>query len=374
MSNTINRNTTDEEAKTLLIEISKKGKLPFNVNEDSIVRRFTNGSQSLPLAVYPDGSENNEFVVRMPRSEGATEEMKQDSIFSEYLNSRITKTQIPKVLFIENDGSVPIAVHRSIQGKTMDFAGQDDTLHYADLSEIQKRFLAQDLAVFFYELHQIPIDNQTIIPQSSVKYYSKEKSGRYRELMKRFGINMDDFNTVEEEDSVCCHNDCHGGNMAFNEKKEHVLQGVFDFGMCGINNRSSDFVKLYQIDRELARLTINEYNRISPKKVNIKDTDRQYLAWQAENLMLPEKAPEHWDEQSKNKLQIAIGKTLIKFKRDLNREKQQGENDPPNDKKLLKLSGRISPNNQRISPIPNTTNHSQQGGCISKARSISQCY
>ena len=170
--------------------------------------------------------------------------------------------------------------------------------------------------------------------------------------MQQFGINMDSFETGEKnEDLVCCHNDCHGGNMAFNAEKEHVLQGVFDFGMCGINNRSSDFVKLYQIDRELARLTINEYNKLSPQKVNVKNVDKQYLAWLAENLMIPEKNPQLWNEQSRKKLQMAIEKKLIKFKKDLNREKQQEEQKLPGNNKFLKLSGRIPSEEQRISAI-----------------------
>lgn len=39
--------------------------------------------------------------------------------------------------------------------------------------------------------------------------------------------------------------------------------------------------------------------------------------------MIPKKDPQHWDEQSRNKLQMAIGKKLIKFKKDLNKERQQ---------------------------------------------------
>lgn len=348
MSEIINRATTDEEAKAILIEISKRGLLPFTMDKNSVVKRFTNGNQSLPLAVYPDKSKNDEFVVRMPRNDAAAKEMKQDSIFSEYLNSYIKKTKIPNVSYIESEGNIPIAVHRSIQGKTMNFNDQPDTLNYSDLSEDQKKLLAKDIAVFLNELHQIPVDNQSIIPKSDLRYYDPKKSAKYRELMHQFGINMDDFETGKEEDMVCCHNDCHGGNMAFNTEKEHVLQGVFDFGMCGVNNRSSDFVKLYQIDRELARLTIDEYNKISPTKVNIKDADRQYLAWQAENLMLPDKNPQQWNEESIDKLKMAIRKTLFKFKKDIIAEKQQNNTHLSKDNKLLELSGRVSHNNERL--------------------------
>lgn len=323
MNALINKETSDEQAKDILIKMSDENLLPFRMTQKSIVKRFTNGNQSLPLAVYPDGKQDNEFVVRMPRSQGAAEEMKQDSLFSQFLNKHIKQTRIPQVLYIEANGNIPIAVHRSIQGKTMNFAGQNDTLHYTDLSPKQKQLLAKDLAVFFMELHKIPIDEQSPIGSSSLKYYHPEHADRYKTLMADLGINMDNFKTDTKDDLVCCHNDCHGGNMAFDINKEHVLQGVFDFGMCGVNNRSSDFVKLYQIDRELARLTINEYNKISSKPVNIKDVDRQYLAWQAENLMLPDKAPEQWNDDAKQKLFMAVSKTLIKFKKDLNRERQE---------------------------------------------------
>ena len=327
----INKQTTDEEVKLILTELSNKHSLPFVMTKDSVVKRFADGNQSLPLAVYPDGNDNNEFVVRVPRSQEAIKEMKQDSILSQYLNSYIKKTRIPQVSFIENNGDFPIAVHRSIKGKTMDCAGQADTIHYVNLSEQQKNLLAQDLAVFFNELHQAPIDEHSSVSRSCVEYYDEKCFDIYKEKMKHFEINMEDFKTETKEDLVCCHNDCHGGNMAFDDKKDHVLQGVFDFGMCGINIRSSDFIKLYQINRELARRTVNEYNKISSKKVNIKDVDKQYLAWQAQNLMIAEKL----DDKSKQILLTKIKINLLNFKKDLKKEKQDAVNSN-NDEKIKK--------------------------------------
>lgn len=318
MSPIIDKNITDEEVKFILTGLSNKHSLPFVMTKNSVVKRFADGNQSLPLAVYPDGNDNNEFVVRVPRSQEAIKEMKQDSILSQYLNSHIAKTNIPQVSFIENKEGVFIAIHRSIKGRTMDCIGRADTIHYVNLSEKQKNLLAQDLAVFFNELHQVPIDKNSSLSRSCVKYYDEKSFDMYKEKMKSFGINMENFKTENREDLVCCHNDCHGGNMAFDDKKDHVLQGVFDFGMCGINTRSSDFVKLYQINRELARHTITEYNKISPKKVNIKDVDKQYLAWQVQNLMIAEKL----DDKNRQILFTKIKMNLLNFKKDLKKETQ----------------------------------------------------
>ena len=162
--------------------------------------------------------------------------------------------------------------------------------------------------------------------------------------MLKYGINLSDY-IPQNEDVVCCHNDLHGRNIAIDESKEHVLQGVFDFGVCGCNKRSADFVKLYTIDRELGRKTIEEYNKLSSNKVNIKNVDGQFLAWCAINLQMAEKLL----EPNRGKIIESMEKYITHFKND--EYKVQKENNQKFSKinKLQKLRGVMPSQNETLS-------------------------
>ncbi len=327
----IDNSFLDEQAKEWLINLSQNNPdFPIRVDKDTLVKRFCEGGQSLPLNI------NNEYVVRLPKSQATFDEMKRESLITHTCAKYVHNTNISNVDIYENS-DYPFAVHKSINGKTMDKEERENNVHYSQLSQKQKQLLAADLASFLYEMHQIPIAENKAIENNYIDYLQSDNFLKNKMTLLKYGINLQNYMPVKDEDMVCCHNDLHGRNIAIDETKDHVLQGVFDFGMCGVNKRSADFVKLYSIDRELGRKTIDEYNKLSPQKVDIKNVDAQFLSWCAVNIQMAEKLP----EQDKNKIMSSMERRLGYFKEDVEKQNQKINSNDENVLKIKKLRGQI---------------------------------
>ena len=324
----IGQTFSDEDAKDFLINFSKELDSPFEVMKNTKVERFCEGGQSLPLNI------NNEYVVRIPRSQGCLDEMKKESAITKICAKHIHHTNISNVSIFEYKG-LGFAVHKSINGKTMDINERPNNVHYHQLSDKQKDVLAKDLGRFFSEMHQIPIKEMAQFSGNGVDYFQKSNFWGNKNTLLKQGINLSNYIPDDKDDLVCCHNDLHGRNIAIDESKTHVLQGVFDFGMCGINRRSADFVKLYTIDRELARKTMEAYNKISPQQVSIKNADGQFLAWCATNIKMAESLP----EEDRKKMMESINIYLDNFKNDRDKELNSKTSKFEKRNKLMELRG-----------------------------------
>lgn len=289
-----------------LKQMNQEGKLPFSFDNKTL-KLLREGGQTFPLKA-------DNIIIRIPKDRGhqTWQDLKRESKISQMLEKQQLKTKVSNVkLFINDD--ISFAYHQIVSGDILE--GEKGEQLYKGLSEYQKELLAQDLAVFFAELHQIPLSAAKDIPpyaDKPVSYdYEKHSDFNYQANKKRlqkYGIDLDRFRTPLTEDKVFCHNDLHGGNLAVDASQEHILNGIFDFGNADINNRSADFVKLCAMDRSLARNTIKHYNRLTNANVSMKEVDYQYLNWMAESIKGFEKL------QLTDKQQAAV---THKFNRDL---------------------------------------------------------
>ena len=268
--------------------LHKEKKLPFSWEKDAFKPLRENG-QNLPLIA-------GDKILRIPKS-GKTsktwDDLERESQITTALQKQNLQTKISDVKLFEAE-NICFAYHDIIPGDILE--GKKGEALLDSLSDTQKNFLAHDLAVFFSEIHNIPLSEvKHIRPYDGRRIsYDYEKMPDFdyatnKKLLNRFGIDLDNFRTPISQDKVFCHNDLHGGNLAVDASKEHILNGVFDFGNADINDRSADFVKLCAMNRRLARQTVSEYNKISNKTVNMKEVDYQYLNWMAQSIGALEK-------------------------------------------------------------------------------------
>ncbi|MDO5386941.1 MAG: aminoglycoside phosphotransferase family protein [Pseudomonadota bacterium] len=224
-------------------------------------------------------------LIRVPKDTHSQswKDLLREKEISKMLKSQNLQTKTSEVYTFSNE-DISFAYHDMVPGDILE--GKKGEELYTQLTEEQKNLLAGDLAVFFAELHQIPLDNLNDIPPygaEKISYdYEKRPDFDYvknKKHLDKFGINLDEFRTPITEDKVFCHNDLHGGNLAIDPEKEHVLNGIFDFGNADINDRSVDFIKICAVDRNLARKTLKEYNKITGANVSMKEVDYQYLNW-----------------------------------------------------------------------------------------------
>lgn len=310
------------EAVEKLKNLNSKGKLPFHF-DDKKLKIIREGGQTIPLKA-------GEKIIRISKNRGlqSWEDMKRESEISNILREQNLTTLTSDVKIFSSE-DISFAYHEIVPGDILE--GKKGEEIYSSLTEKQKNFFAKDLAIFFAELHEIPLDTlRNLSPYAGKKItYDYERSSDFdynanKKTLDKFGIDLDNFRTSVTEDKVFCHNDLHGGNLAVDPSREHILNGVFDFGNADINNRSADFIKLCAMDRNLARKTVNEYNKLTNANVSMKEIDYQYLNWMAESIKEFEKISLNGEQKAA--VEHKFKRDLGMFRSDVLKEKISHEN------------------------------------------------
>lgn len=243
--------------------------------------RLIGGSKSFAYRV-------NDYVVRFPKAEIIWQSQLQEAQISELLQENLPDKWKNKVTNVTccSTSQYPFAYHKIIKGKICDnVRGETDyNTCYDNLTESQKKLLAQDIAEFLVALHSIPTD---ITNPMAENWNFTNKADFDYELCKLVllkysnnKVNLDDFKSeIVNDDIVFTHNDMSGSNILLDETKDNVLQGILDFGNAGIMPRINEFFPYYKINRHLARQIIDEYNQISNIKVNQPSVDYTVLVY-----------------------------------------------------------------------------------------------
>ena len=247
------------------------------VDENSSVQLLTATGQFYVMDV------DDKYIVRFPKEHSlnngnsqSLEELKEESKITKSILPYINKTKISDISVL--DGARPFAVHEKIKGDKL--TKKDFNL----LTDEQKNLYAKDLAVFLAELHAVPIDKTNLPDRKDLLFNNTAEN---QATLNKYGLSLHQ-DVPQNNDLVCCHNDMHAGNVGVDLNKQHILQGVFDFGMCGIAERSGDFYKIFDFDKTLCKDVIEQYNKISPQKVNLHSVENQYLSWCATNIRMAE--------------------------------------------------------------------------------------
>ena len=287
-----------------LEELQKKHQLPFSADHFKLLT--DKGQHYIYKAAETDTGKN--YIIRLPKStenNPIIKELERESAVTQIIAQHDLGVSTSNVKMFY--GEQPFAYHNEIEGTLL----TKDV--YDNLSESKKDIFAKDIAYFLHKLHSIPIEKlKDVPPQENPKSLSNDflknqfDYALAKNLLNKYGINLDAFKTDISEDKVLCHNDLHGENLTVysqdssNSPNDHVLKGVFDFGNADISNRSFDFIKLININRGLGRNIINQYNEISPHKVSQKEADYQYLCWQAQNLIIYDTALKNINKDKQN--------------------------------------------------------------------------
>ena len=246
-------------------------------NRDSSVELLTATGQFYVVDI------DDKYIVRFPKKatlkdgkSQSLEDLKAESKITESISPYIHKTKISTVSVVDTE--FPFAAHKKIKGSKLT---KND---FYELSDEKKSLFANDLAAFLAELHAVPIDKVKLPDRKDLNF---DNTTEIQQTLDRYEISLNRKEN-NKPDLVCCHNDLHGGNIGVDLNKQNILQGVFDFGMCGITERSSDFYKIFDFDKNLCKEVVEQYNKISSQKVDIRDIENKYLSWCAMNIKIAE--------------------------------------------------------------------------------------
>ncbi|MEJ2267671.1 MAG: aminoglycoside phosphotransferase family protein [Nanoarchaeota archaeon] len=194
------------------------------------------------------GYEVKDYIVRFALNEKSWNKLEKEKNILDFLQDRVSIT-IPKTnLFY---GEYPFSIHNKIRGE---FISEKD---YFKFSDSEKDKLANNLSLFFSEMHKIPLSDleDFIIPYWD--RYEKtfpNKDTIFNTIDKKSELSLENKNVIFEFIDnylpqkfeikfVLGHFDIMSKNLVFDLRK-NKLNGIFDFGDCGIGHYLYDFSQM----------------------------------------------------------------------------------------------------------------------------------
>lgn len=247
--------------------------LPFDT--DNAVE-LTGGSRSKGYRV-------NGWIVRIPLRDTTLMEQKREAEISALMQKHLPAHLKDKVTNVRFNGKC--AYHKEIQGDLLAaYRGVD---YYAKMNAKERQRLSAEIAELLAAIHNIPLVEVQAITQKYAKTCFNENKTVAAEFnyevakVQIFNVSdgkldLDAFKaTIPTDGLSLCHNDLHSGNIII---KNGQLSGFIDFGEAGVNPRINDFFHLYRLDRNLAVNVIDEYNKLSDYKIDVRAADYQFLS------------------------------------------------------------------------------------------------
>ena len=213
---------------------------------------------------------NDSFIFRFPLEKEFFEEYIKEQKLLNVIHNKIS-TKLPILTLYSIDGEI-FTKHKLIKGEQYSSIGQN-------LNKKEKDILADDLAKFLAELHNIKTNIIEISQFSPNDYEILEHKYILYNYLKN-NENIDQFNNVlhdfeieskklSKNNIVLCHNDLNENNILIDTETKR-LAGIIDFGNAVKRDFSSDFASLLKYDYDLTLNIINKYQKLTNRIVNLK--------------------------------------------------------------------------------------------------------
>lgn len=190
---------------------------------------------------------DDKYILRFPKHEKAKQKLIKEHEVLDFLKNK-TSLNIPQTALIRQD--YLCILHRKIPG---------ENISQAELSELSPRQYDQfcaDIALFMFQLHSL---TDEISKNISLNFWERFNQYPRSEIINQYFQPLDIFSDAErlfidkflntfqlEEINPIIkfgHFDIMSKNLAFDNKKQ-ILNGIYDFGDCGIGNILHDFSQI----------------------------------------------------------------------------------------------------------------------------------
>ena len=212
------------------------------------------------LAVDVDGA----WICKFPQGEEAEQALRREAQVLHAVRPLLTMP-VPDMTL--HPGPPLFSMHRTLPGRDLEQSG------YARLDEDARNRLAAGLALFFAELHAVPLSRMRTAGAEPIGVWETGDAA----LQPVWGLLPDSVRERAQRalqayrargadplGEVYGFFDAHGWNMAFDHDAGR-LNGVFDFADSGIGPLHREFVPVSLVDPDLAARSAGAYEALTGK-------------------------------------------------------------------------------------------------------------
>ncbi|WP_020697310.1 phosphotransferase family protein [Reyranella massiliensis] len=234
----------------------------FPEHESASFRLLTQGWDSVAVDV------DDRLIFKFPRHEEARRRLVVEASVLDIVRSAVS-LPVPH-LTLHGMSSTLFSRHDKIAGEHL------PTVQYEKLPEGDRQRLACDLALFYAELHRLPVNDMASAGATSIKAWLPPDEilqrtwpvlvGELRVYAKRTVAAWQDL-PVDPHGTIYGFFDGHGWNMAF----DHVhrrLNGLYDFGDSGFGPLHQEFIYSNLIAGDLTTRIVTAYEALTGRPLD----------------------------------------------------------------------------------------------------------
>lgn len=249
--------------------IEKELKEKFNVNRIYNMEQISTGWTNI---VYKVKANNGNYYFRFPRDDFWEKTIVKDYEFAKYIQGKTSFNTVDLKLGYNNDR--PFSIHKEIEGTAL--AEKMDKLSREDIDKI-----ANQLAKFMYELHNLPYDENEIFTVNNI---GLELQDFITELLEKHVSKEDnefwyknDFKT-KPSDQCLVHGDFNSSNVLLDENNN--VTAIIDFGFGGFGSKSQDISRIIgRCPENFKNPIINAYEKIDKQELEKKQLNQDIETW-----------------------------------------------------------------------------------------------
>lgn len=249
--------------------IEKELKEKFNVNKIKSMEQISTGWTNI---VYKVKANNGNYYFRFPRDDFWEKTIVKDYEFAKYIQGKTSFNTVDLKLGYDNNR--PFSIHKEIEGVAL--AEKMNELSDEDIEKI-----ANQLAKFMHELHNLPYDENEIFTVNNI---GLELQDFVTELLEKHVSKEDNefwFNNnfkTKPNEQCLVHGDFNSSNVLLDENNN--VTAIIDFGFGGFGSKSQDVSRIIgRCPENFKAPIINAYEKYANRELEKTQLNKDIETW-----------------------------------------------------------------------------------------------
>ena len=216
--------------------------------------------------VFDVDTDKDDYIFRFPRNDFFSGVLVKEVTFSKFIKGKI-KTPTSNIDLGYDDGR-PFTMHKKIKGRSL-------TEAYPELSEDDKKRVAQQVAEFIYEIQNVSLEGFSMRLPTTSKFLEElsHVDDAYYDFSKH-----DNLIVLEQKEKVLNHADLNPGNVLIDENNN--VCAILDFAFVSESSKINDVSRLIgRLPKEFHQIMLDAYNEKFESDVTMEEVNALISVW-----------------------------------------------------------------------------------------------